>query len=221
MAGSLESHCGEAPQHREAPHSDVPHSAGWIEDGTRGKSDRLPHPGLRKHGWTFKKQAKWLPMRCSSQLCWSAYLQFLRASPRFSTSDHEKTSSRGSRSSSTLPTPGQSLALTWLQLPSTQAGTTAGGRSRASSAKRRGTWRGTAGQRKAACAPSSATQRAILQGIARARSGSPMAPAGVQKSKASSASGALTGLQRREDSSCWGTLDATGWCWRTGLSSRT
>ena len=42
---SLESHCGEASQHREASHSDVAHSAGWIEDGTRGESDRLPHHG--------------------------------------------------------------------------------------------------------------------------------------------------------------------------------
>ena len=42
---SLESHCGEASQHREAPHSDNAHSAGWIEDGTRGESDRLPHQG--------------------------------------------------------------------------------------------------------------------------------------------------------------------------------
>ena len=42
---SLESHCGKASQHREAPHSDVAHSAGWIEDGTRRKSDPLPHQG--------------------------------------------------------------------------------------------------------------------------------------------------------------------------------
>ena len=43
--GSLESHCGEAPQHRETLHSDVAYSAGWIEDGTREEGDRLPHQG--------------------------------------------------------------------------------------------------------------------------------------------------------------------------------
>ena len=48
---------------------------------------------------------------------------------------------------------------------------------------------------------SSAMRRGILQGIARARRGSPVAPAGVQRSNASSASEALNGLQRKKDSS--------------------
>ena len=34
--GSLKN-CGEAPQHREAPHPDVAHSADWIEGGTKGE----------------------------------------------------------------------------------------------------------------------------------------------------------------------------------------
>ena len=49
-----------------------------------------------------------------------------------------------------------------LQLPSTQAGATAAGRSRARSAKKRVTWRGSAGQMNAGRA-SSAMRRAILQ----------------------------------------------------------
>ena len=57
----------------------------------------------------------------------------------------------------------------------------------------------TAGQRKAGRA-SSAIGMAFLQGIARARRGSPVPPAWVEKSNASSVSDALTGLQRREDS---------------------
>ena len=43
--GSLESYCGEAAEHREAPHPGVAHSAVWIEDGTRDEGDQLPHQG--------------------------------------------------------------------------------------------------------------------------------------------------------------------------------
>ena len=54
------------------------------------------------------------------------------------------------------------------------------------------------------------------------KKGNPVAPAEVTESKASSASDALTGLERREDSSYkWTTRVAMGSCWRTGLSSRT
>ena len=123
------------------------------------------------------------------------------------------------QTSSTLPRRGQSLTLAWLLLHSTQAGATAAGRSRTSSAKRRVTWWGTAGQRKLGRA-SSAMRRAILQRIARARKGSPVAPAGVQRSKASSASEALKCFQRKEDSIYWWTSVATGSCWRTWFPSR-
>ena len=34
---------GDASQHQEAPHPDVAHLAGGIEDGTSGKGDRTPH----------------------------------------------------------------------------------------------------------------------------------------------------------------------------------
>ena len=43
--GNLGSHCGDTPQHREALHSDVAHSASRNEDGTRGDGDRLSHQG--------------------------------------------------------------------------------------------------------------------------------------------------------------------------------
>ena len=78
-------------------------------------------------------------------------------------------------------------------------GATAAGRSRASSAKKRVTWRGTAGQRKEGRA-SSAMRWVNLQGIARARRGNSVAPAGVHRSTASSASETLKGFQRKEDS---------------------
>ena len=65
--------------------------------------------GLKEYGWTFKKQARWLPIRCSAQRCWRAFLQLLRASRRFSTSDDGRATKRWSRTSSTSPSRGQSL----------------------------------------------------------------------------------------------------------------
>ena len=205
--GSLESNCGEAPQHREASHPDVAHSAGWIEDGTRakvtdyltsseGKQLDLQEAGEMTSNAMFSAMVlKGLPPTFESI---ATVLNFGQRK------SYEEMKQDLINFANTRVEPGTDVASTAFH----SSGATAAGRSRASSAKKMVTWRGTAGQRKAGRA-SSAMRRGILQGIARTRSGSPVAPAGVQRSKASLAYEALKVLQRKEDSSYWWTRVAT------------